>query len=308
MLQQTQVSRVLERFDAFVARFPDVGALARAGEDEVLAMWAGLGYYRRARLLHAAAKATVEEFGGEVPRTVEGLRRLPGVGRYTAGAIASICFGAPEAIVDGNVSRVLLRVHGRPLASDDPRAVSWCWARAGALARATRTPGEVNEGLMELGATVCTPRGPRCSVCPLKGVCVARRMGKEEEIPGAKRAAGRARMVQRVVVVRDGRGRVLMERRPMGGLWGGLWQPVEVERARKAAGSIGVKVPARPAARVRRTLSHRDMVIEVFDGGVLRGAEARRAERDGWRWVGVRNGKAEVGVSSAHAESVGAVG
>lgn len=225
MLQQTQVARVLEKYPEFLRRFPDVRALAGAGEHQVLAAWTGLGYYRRSRNLHAAAKAIVARHGGQVPRDPEALRALPGIGRYTAGAVASLAFGLPEPVVDGNVSRVLLRLHGRALASDDPGALAWTWDRATALVRASEDdPGALNEAMMELGATLCTPRAPRCEQCPLRARCAARAAGAQESIPRPKARARQRRAWQIVLRIRGADGRVWLQRRPDRGLWAGLWQ------------------------------------------------------------------------------------
>lgn len=233
MLQQTQVSRVVERYPAFIARFPTVHDLARADESDVLAMWSGMGYYRRARNLHAAARMIVAEFGGNLPRDVDKLRLLPGVGRYTAGAIASIALGSPEPIVDGNVARVLLRIEGKDAASDDKSVQAWLWERAEALVRSATEPGVFNEGLMELGATVCTPPPamPRCDQCPLRSTCVARREGTQGEIPRARTRASRKNIFCATAIVERADGAVLVEQRGAAGMWAGLWQAPTLERA-----------------------------------------------------------------------------
>ncbi|MFN9968973.1 MAG: A/G-specific adenine glycosylase, partial [Phycisphaerae bacterium] len=258
MLQQTQVSRVLEKFEPFLQRFPTVGALAAAPEQDVLAAWSGLGYYRRARLLHACAKSIVRDFGGVVPRDVDSLQELPGIGRYTAGAIASIVFNRPEPIVDGNVCRVLQRLDAKPGSASDKEVIAWAWERAESLVRqcpnspshlAARsegasthrangadavTPATFNEGLMELGALVCTPAAPKCLVCPLRDLCLAREQGLVDEIPAPKARAKRSRVYHDTVVVwrKTARGvEVLLEQRPATGLWAGLWQPPTVESA-----------------------------------------------------------------------------
>ncbi len=278
MLQQTQVARVLEKFGPFIERFPTVRELAGAREQQVLSLWSGLGYYRRARLLHAAARSIVAEHAGVVPRDVPTLRTLPGVGRYTAGAIASIVHGLAEPIVDGNVSRVLLRVHGRDGASDDPAAVAWAWERAEAMARAARSPALVNEGLMELGAVICTPRAPRCAECPLAALCIARRDGRQDEIPRPKAAARRRTLAIETVLLRDPRGRVLVQRRPARGMWASMWQAPTLER----------QGPAWSRAEARRRLeawlgvgglrvvdqfdhgtSHRDVRVRVWHGATI---------------------------------------
>jgi A/G-specific adenine glycosylase len=167
MLQQTRVAAVLEHYRIFLKKFPTVQKLAAAREASVLAVWSGLGYYRRARMLHAAAKLVVRERGGRFPETGEALRQLPGVGRYTAAAIASIAFGEPIAVVDGNVERVLSRIFGKHL---DGRAT---WTAAEELLDRKR-PGDANQAMMELGATVCLPREPKCLLCPVSEFCVTR--------------------------------------------------------------------------------------------------------------------------------------
>lgn len=285
MLQQTQVSRVTERFGQFVARFPTFAALAEASEGDVLGLWAGLGYYRRARLLHRAAQAVLQQHDGHMPRTLDAIRALPGVGRYTAGAIASIGFGLPEPLVDGNVSRVLLRLEGRPLASDDPKATTLAWSRAGELVKAASSPGGFNEALMELGATVCTPMNPRCGACPWAHACVARREGTMGEIPKPKARVARESLRLECVVLRDNTGRVLLEQRPVGGLWGGLWQPPStpsVGRARPTGAvllerlGLPPSIELTPAGTVRRTLTHRNVVMRVWAGrasGEMKGRE-----------------------------------
>lgn len=167
MLQQTRVRAVIEHYHEFLRRFPTLDKLAGAREASVLAAWSGLGYYRRARMMHAAAKVIVREHGGKFPVTKEGLRGLPGIGRYTAAAVASIAFGEPVAVVDGNVERVLRRVSGKPMAGEE------LWERARHLLD-TQRPGDFNQAMMELGAVVCTPRAPGCSTCPVIELCATR--------------------------------------------------------------------------------------------------------------------------------------
>lgn len=321
MLQQTQVSRVLERYEEFMRAFPTPAAMARAGEAAVLARWSGMGYYRRARMLFAAACEIVERFGGSVPATAAELRSLPGVGRYTAGAVASIVFGACEPIVDGNVARVLLRVHGRELSAEE--GAPWCWERAGELARAAgKQVGAFNEGLMELGATVCTPRSPDCGACPLAPGCGARRSGRQDRIPRPKAAVTRAVLLCEVVVVRDGRGRVLLERRKAGGMWGGLWQAPTVERrdaeTPRAAkevlaelGLVGVRSGVRPVEEFVHQTTHREVRFVVYEGlarkagGSGNGGAAPEGHGAGERrWVGPGE-FAEIGLSNAQRRILG---
>jgi A/G-specific adenine glycosylase len=242
MLQQTQVSRVVEYFPRFLALFPTVRALAEAPEQRVLSAWAGLGYYRRARNLHAAAKAIVANFAARVPADAADLRTLPGVGRYTAGAIASMVFGRPEPAVDGNVVRVMLRLHGQDLDPADRATTDWVWTRAGELARAAAAGaggdvGAWNEGLMELGATVCLPppARPACEACPLRAGCAAANAGTQHRIPRPKpRAKGNVVLHAAAVVITDAQGRVLLEQRPATGLWASMWQAPTLDRDDRA--------------------------------------------------------------------------
>lgn len=223
MLQQTQVSRVIEKYQAFMKRFPTVRKLAEAEEQDVLAIWQGLGYYRRARHLHAAARAVMREHKGRVPRSAAALRTLPGVGTYTAGAIASIAFDQREAIVDGNVHRVLARLDADASLTRDS-----AWPRAAALVREAHSPGVFNEALMELGATICTPRTPRCDQCPLQAHCRARRSNRQQELPAVKSAAARQVMHHHAVVI-SRNGSLLVQQRGATGLWAGLWQVPTIE-------------------------------------------------------------------------------
>lgn len=237
MLQQTQVSRVVERFGEFMRAFPTVRALAAADEQAVLAMWQGMGYYRRASNLHAAAKRIVRDFGGRVPRCADDLMRLPGVGRYTAGAIASIVFGEHEPIVDGNVGRVLLRLFAgaKPQALPEADRLAWTWRTAESLVERAARPGVLNEALMELGATVCVPAPAkaRCSECPIARWCAARRMGLQDQIPPPKaRVAPRPVHHHAIIVQRPRSNLMLLEQRNGQGMWAGMWQTPTVESGR----------------------------------------------------------------------------
>lgn len=242
MLQQTQVSRVLEKFGPFLKQFGSLRALAGASEAEVLAAWSGLGYYRRARLLHACAKAAARQHGGRIPRDIEELRELPGVGRYTAGAIASIVFGDKHPIVDGNVCRVLQRLEAREGHAGGKDVVGWAWKRAEVLVGLTARGKEVaafNEGLMELGATVCLPGTPRCDECPLAIECEARRVGAQRRIPAPKPRSPRRRVFHNCLIVRSETGELLIEKRPGKGLWASMWQAPTIETDGAALDSVG---------------------------------------------------------------------
>jgi A/G-specific adenine glycosylase len=253
MLQQTQVSRVVEKFEPFLELFPTLRNLANASEDEVLAAWTGLGYYRRARMLHAAAKAIASQHAGTIPHDVPALLALPGIGKYTAGAIASIAFNEPQPIVDTNVSRVLLRVFGKELAAKD--AEEFVWEHAAHIARAghaSQQAGTVNEAMMELGALVCTPTSPSCSSCPLSAMCIAHKQGTTERIPPPKAKKSRTPVLHVVFIVRDASLRVAIERRSSSGLWGGLFQlptvelPAQTSAPRAMADALTLAKSTRP--------------------------------------------------------------
>lgn len=221
MLQQTQVVTVIDYFQRFLAAFPTIQALAAADEQEVLRLWEGLGYYRRARSLHRAAAAVVNEQGGVFPREMAAARRLPGIGRYTAGAILSIAFDDPHPIVEANTIRLysrLLAYRGATHARDGEQLL-WRFAEA-VLPR--RGAGQLNQALMELGATICLPRAPRCEVCPLVAHCPTFAAGLQAEIPAARPKPRIEQVREAAVVVRRGRS-VLLMRRGEGQRWAGLW-------------------------------------------------------------------------------------
>lgn len=182
MLQQTTVAAVTPKYEAFLRRFPDIAALAGAEEDEVLAAWAGLGYYSRARNLRRAAQAVVAEHGGRFPSAEDAVLALPGIGRYTAGAIRSIAFGLPAPLVDGNVIRVFSRLFGLKGRAKDPAFAAKMWPLAARLVDPKR-PGDWNQALMELGATVCAPESPSCGACPVSGSCVAFAKDLQDKLP-----------------------------------------------------------------------------------------------------------------------------
>jgi len=225
MLQQTQVGAVIPYFERFMQRFPDVKTLAAAGEGEVLRLWSGLGYYARARNLHKAARAIASDRGGKFPRMAAEIATLPGIGRSTAAAIAAFAFGERCAILDGNVKRVLARCFGVEGFPGSTRVESQLWKLAEALLPTGRRVGEIEvhaQGLMDLGATICTRTRPACERCPVSGNCVARETGRIAELPHRRpKKAYPTRQAQWLVLRYEGR--VLLERRPPAGIWGGLW-------------------------------------------------------------------------------------
>ncbi len=225
MLQQTQVATVVAYFERFIAALPTLEDLAAADPQHVLRLWQGLGYYRRARNLHAAARMCCERFDGRVPKTVEQLLELPGVGRYSAGAIASIAHGQCAPILDGNVARVLARVLAIREPIDQTPTRHHLWAVAAALVpRSPRSsPGDFNQAMMELGARVCTPRDPDCAHCPLRGRCAAYAAGCVAELPVVRPRKQPKPVTHRVLVVQRGRAYLLVQR-PGKGLWSSMWE------------------------------------------------------------------------------------
>lgn len=259
MLQQTQVETVLPYFEKFVAAFPTPSALAAAPETQVMGLWAGLGYYSRARNLLAAARAIARDYDGEVPDDYETLRSLPGIGQYTAGAILSIAFNKPYPVVDGNVRRVLSRVYGWP--EGRPAQL---WEAAGQLAKLAE-PRLLNQAIMELGAVVCSFRAPRCLLCPIRDHCAAFRTGLQESIPEAKKRPATVR-VHVFAVVQQDNGRCLM--RPAEGLW-------EFPMFGELPAGELVK-----AGTCRHTITHHRLEVSVYTGALENpaGFEWQRAQ------------------------------
>jgi A/G-specific adenine glycosylase len=258
-------------FHRFLARFPSLQSLAEAPQDDVLALWSGLGYYARARNLHRAAQEALARHGA-LPKTLGELRALPGFGPYTSAAVASLAFGVDAALVDGNVARVLARVLG--LEGDVDRAKLRSWELAPGLLP-QGSAGEFNEALMELGALICTPRSPSCSRCPIAEGCVARERGDPEEVPAARPKKARPLVIRAALRLQREDGQVLLQRQPEGALFEGLWDlPALVadEEDLAAVGMIaarlGRELGARGdpvhLARVEQTLTHREMRVEIF--------------------------------------------
>ncbi len=307
MLQQTQVSRVAARYPSFIQAFPTIAHLAAAPEDAVLALWSGLGYYRRARLLHAAARAVVAQHRGVMPTTLPDLLALPGVGRYTAGAVASLAYGSAAPIVDGNVARVLIRIEGQDLSSGAD-GLAWSWPRAEQLVNAATasgtSPAILNEALMELGATICTPATPRCPHCPLRRDCAATTLGLEDSLPRPKPRAARKRVRLDALLLQRPDGQVLMEKQPEGALWSGLWQPPTAAtagrtlapRLRRLLAAMKAGRPSR-AGTLDRTLTHRDVTFTLWTASP-QASSSEALPSDSLRWLDPAS-LAGVGVSSA---------
>lgn len=293
MLQQTRIGTALPYYQRFVECFPTVQALADAKLDDVLRLWAGLGYYTRARNLHKAARIIARGRGGEFPRTAEELQQLPGVGRYTAGAVASMAFGERVAVVDGNVKRVLARLFAIEASIEAAQTARQLWTLAERLV-APRAAGPFNQALMELGAGVCLPKKPGCPTCPLRKWCRAAAQGIQERLPKRRRKKPVPRVEAAAAAVRRN-GRYLIVKRPAKGLLGGLWKlpSVDVQDGRLPYDSlrkhlkemVGRDVTIdEPLGTVRHAFSHRRLELHVYRCH-LRGAQAARSARDDIRWV-----------------------
>jgi A/G-specific adenine glycosylase len=300
MLQQTRVETVIPYFEGWMRRFSTIPTLAAAPLGEVLAAWEGLGYYSRARNLHKAAGIVVEKFAGELPADPQKLRSLPGIGRYTAGAIASIAFGLDEPALDGNIRRVLARVFQVSEPAQSPAGEKILWG----LAKANLPPGQAgdhNQALMELGALVCTPRAPDCPSCPLFDQCQARLSGLQETLPVLKvRQAIPHYTVSAAVIQRQGR--VLIAQRPLKGLLGGLWefpggklQPGEtlVEcLQREIREELGVEIQVGEAiGSFQHAYTHFRVTLSAFRCSLVNGLEPQpirkysSAEAHNLKWV-----------------------
>jgi A/G-specific adenine glycosylase len=277
MLQQTTVRAVIPYFERFVRAFPTVEALAAARLDDVLSAWSGLGYYRRARNLHEAARLIVRNHRGRFPRRLEEALALPGIGRYTAGAILSIACGQRLPAVDGNVARVLSRlflVRGPKIPVRDRKL----WSLAADLVARTGAPGDLNQALMELGATVCRPAEPCCPVCPAGRLCLARAAGLEERVPRPRRAPRLPVPVRADVAVVSRAGRLLLRRRTDRGLMQGLW---EFPTIASGESGDGLRVELQePIATIRHTITYRRLELRVRPGELL-----SEPPRGRYRWV-----------------------
>ena len=273
LLQQTRIETALPYYARFVKAFPTVRDLAAATEDRVLKLWEGLGYYSRARNLHRAAKIIAFERGGRFPATTRDWQSLPGVGRYTAGAIASIAFGLRAPVLDGNVKRVLARLFNIGQSIDDPKTVRLLWSLAETLVPA-RSPGDFNQALMELGARICTPRNPRCAACPTRNLCDACALGRQDRLPLRRRKKPLPHYDIVAAAIRKN-GRYLFGKRPAGDMLGGMWElpggKVEAGEthaqalARELREELGIEISVGALlTSVKHAYSHFKMTMHVF--------------------------------------------
>ena len=294
MLQQTRVETVIPYWERFLETFPTVEALAEADLDDVYAVWTGLGYYSRARNLKHAAGTIVAEHGGRLPDTADGLETLKGIGRYTAGAVASIAFDREAPLVDGNVIRVFARLLGIREDSTAKPVVDRMWAEAAALVKGER-PGELNQALMELGATLCKPRNPLCLACPVREACDAHAAGDAESLPIKKKKTKQAKM-RAVAAWLERDGKVLVVRRPEEGLMAGLWElpggeigpgdePKE-ELARVLREAVGLEIlGAEAVGAIEHLFTHRRLTLDVFRARLRPAGRVRRTGYVAHRWV-----------------------
>jgi len=293
MAQQTRLETVTPYFERWMARFPTIAILALASQQDVLTLWEGLGYYSRARNLHKAAQVVIEEHGGELPRNVKALQSLPGIGRYTAGAIASLAFGLDEPVVDGNVKRVMARVFMVDEMVDDPVGERKIWALA-----AENLPlgmaADYNQALMDLGAMVCLPNTPDCERCPLRNDCQAYASGRQAEQSYMKPKAGIPHYTVTAAVMRKGT-RVLIAQRPEDGLLGGMWEfpggkleDGESLRAclkREIKEELGVKIRVDKEVGVfQHAYTHFKVTLHAFDCE-LRQGQPKPIQANDVRWV-----------------------
>jgi A/G-specific adenine glycosylase len=298
MLQQTQITTVIPYYHQFLAAYPSVHDLAAADLDAVLKLWEGLGYYSRARHLHRAAQVVSRDMGGVFPATAEGLRALPGVGPYTAGAIASIAYGERAPVLDGNVIRVFSRLFDLSEDVSLPRTQQKLWAMAAELVPED-SPGDYNQALMELGQKVCKPRSPLCSACPVQAHCAAHRAGTQAERPVKRKKAPTPHYQVTAGLIRDDVGRLLIAKRPEDKLLGGLWEfpggkfeaaqdadlPACLRRELREELAIEVEV-GEFFAQVDHAFTHFKITLHAFECRYLaEGGPPQAIACTAWRWV-----------------------
>lgn len=265
MSQQTQIERVADRWIQMMERFPTPQEMAKSDEQDVLSLWQGLGYYRRANNLKATAEMIVDVFDGEVPCDIQDLLKLPGVGKYTAGAIASIAFGHRVPLVDGNVHRVQCRLFDH---RDESTPGKWTWDEASQFVHACTNPKVCNEGLMELGATVCTPKSPRCCHCPLKSHCLSYKNNSQSEVPPPKKQTPKKHLHHYAVVLENGN-ELAFEQRSNKGLWAGMWQVPTIESSielstSEVAKELDISQELKSIGSFTHVLTHRTIFFKVF--------------------------------------------
>ena len=302
MLQQTQVKTVIPYWERWIRELPTIQKLAKAKPDRVLKLWEGLGYYSRARNLQKAAQLIVANHGGVFPREFANILDLPGVGRYTAGAIASIAFGLPAPIVDGNVTRVLARYLG---IRGDPKSRATnetLWEAAARLVKAAHEEnacGELNEALMELGATVCLPKQPLCQNCPVRARCFAWKKDKTEKLPEVSARPEVTQRIFRAALIRQGEG-IWMRERPNGGVNAGFWELPNLEANGEPREQTlealfgGKKVRFKHLCDVKHTITRYRMILEIFEGIAAAPADCKLLSRKDFKRIPIVNAHRKV--------------
>jgi A/G-specific adenine glycosylase len=291
MLQQTQVATVIPYFERWMREFPTVESFAAAPIERVLKLWEGLGYYRRARHAHAAAQVVVKQYNGRFPRDLAEVLALPGIGRYTAGAICSLAFNAPTPILDGNVIRVLTRLHGIAGNPREKKTNAQLWALAESLVQSSVDRSSLNQGLMELGALICAPRAPRCEACPVASLCEARRTGRVEILPMPDKRPATTNRRFHAFIVRRGE-RFLVSQRPSGVVNGLLWEFPNVEHP--APVRHFEPTQTEPFLRITHSITRYRILLEAFPARLM----SRRAPAGAcWR---TREEMEQLPFASAH--------
>ncbi len=286
MLQQTQVKTVIPYYHRWLEKFPDISSLSRAPFDSVVKLWEGLGYYRRARNLHETAQIIAKEHGGKFPSDAETVYSLPGIGKYTGGAILSIAFGKPAPILDGNVARILSRLFAISDPVDTGQGQKKLWELAEKLLP-KKNPGDFNQSMMELGATLCLPQESACLICPVSRLCKAHQTGKEESYPQKSRKMEIKKVRAACAIVRKN-GRVLITQRPDNGLWAQLWEFPTFRLSGKADAKPFLKNQLRRAglnaeihslkASIKRSYTNHAEALEVYDCELIREKPGHAAE------------------------------
>ena len=280
MLQQTQVQTVIPYYERWLKRFPDIKTLAKAPESEVMKHWAGLGYYRRARMLHAAAKKI-----GQIPRTAKELLELPGIGRYTAGAIASIAYGERIPVLDGNVIRILTRLTALKDDIGKPKTIEKLWKIATALVP-SKNSGDFNQAMMELGATVCTPQNPACLLCPVTALCEGRKNGNPESFPFKKEKI-KLEKIKTAALILHKNGKVLLQKQSAKERWGGLWVFPFEKDIRSILEKFRIpEIDLKHKLTIRHGFTKYQISLKVYEGPLLtsphKSGGRDRADRQKW--------------------------
>ncbi len=292
MLQQTQVQTVIPYYERWLKRFPDIKGLAKAPEAEVMKHWAGLGYYRRARMIHEAAKFVVEKKQGEFPGNAKELLALPGIGRYTAGAVASIAYGEKTPVLDGNVIRILTRLAAIKEDIGKPKTIEKLWELAGSLVPKSN-PGDFNQAMMELGATLCTPQNPACLLCPVMNFCEGRKKGAPENYP-VKQEKIKLEKIKTAALILRKNGKILLQKQTAKERWGGLWVFPFEKDLRSLLEKLRIpEIDLKHKLTIRHGFTKYQISLDVYEHTLsfLRGAPERRRSNiksPGMQWFPVK--------------------